>query len=172
MNSSSNVRRRAQQLRRERARAQGQTNAGVLRLTVCGIIFVLLVAVKLLFPEAVSNIAQSAGRLIGRDADFKAAFAAVGRAISGEEPAAASLQDAYTAVFNPSQPDARPKPAEEPLDTPAPPTQVQPSAPAGGADGPAGVGWKSRGPDIAAPTPGGGAGRHDGNGGRAAVRAG
>ena len=102
MNSSSNVRRRAQQLRRERARAQGQTNAGVLRLTVCGIIFVLLVAVKLLFPEAVSNIAQSAGRLIGRDADFKAAFAAVGRAISGEEPAAASLQDAYTAVFNPS----------------------------------------------------------------------
>ena len=129
MNSSSNVRRRAQQLRRERARAQGQTNAGVLRLTVCGIIFVLLVAVKLLFPEAVSNIAQSAGRLIGRDADFKAAFAAVGRAISGEEPAAASLQDAYTAVFNPSQPDAGPKPAEEPLDTPAPPTQVQPSAP-------------------------------------------
>ncbi len=129
MNSSSNVRRRAQQLRRERARAQGQTNAGVLRLTVCGIIFVLLVAVKLLFPEAVSNIAQSAGRLIGRDADFKAAFAAVGRAISGEEPAAASLQDAYTAVFNPSQPDAEPKPAEEPPDTPAPPAQTQPSAP-------------------------------------------
>ena len=129
MNSSSNVRRRAQQLRRERARAQGQTNAGVLRLTVCGIIFVLLVAVKLLFPEAVSNIAQSAGRLIGRDADFKAAFAAVGRAISGEEPAAASLQDAYTAVFNPSQPDAEPKPAEAPPDTPAPPAQTQPSAP-------------------------------------------
>ena len=108
MYRSSNVRRRAQQLRRERARAQGAEtgNTALLRLVVCGVVFVLLVTAKLLFPEAVSSVARSAGQLIGRNADFKEAFAAMGRAISGEEPAAASLQDAYTAVFNPSAPDA------------------------------------------------------------------
>ena len=105
MNRSSNVRRRAQQLRRERAREQGDGSTATLRLLVCGVIFVLLVAAKLLFPEAVSGVTRSAGQLIGRNADFKEAFAAMGRAISGEEPAAASLQDAYTAVFNPAPPD-------------------------------------------------------------------
>jgi len=105
LNRSSNVRRRAQQLRRERAREQGDGSTATLRLLVCGVIFVLLVAAKLLFPEAVSGVTRSAGQLIGRNADFKEAFAAMGRAISGEEPAAASLQDAYTAVFNPAPPD-------------------------------------------------------------------
>jgi len=106
LNRSSNVRRRAQQIRRERARTQGGEAAALLRLMICGAVFVLLVAAKLLFPEAVSSMARSAGQLIGRNADFKEAFAAMGRAISGEEPAAASLQDAYTAVFNPDPPDA------------------------------------------------------------------
>ena len=74
----------------------------MVRLVICGAVFVLLVLVKLLFPETVDSLAQSAGQLIGRNADFKEAFAAVGRAISGEEPVGSSLQDAYTAVFNPS----------------------------------------------------------------------
>lgn len=73
----------------------------MVRLVACAAVFVLLVAVKLLFPETVSRLAQTAGRLIGRDADFKEAFAAVGRAVSGEETVGDSLQDAYTAVFNP-----------------------------------------------------------------------
>lgn len=78
----------------------------MVRLAVCGVIFVLLVAVKLLFPQTVSRLAQTAGDLIGRDADFKEAFAAMGRAVSGEEPVGDSLQDAYTAVFNPGKDDA------------------------------------------------------------------
>ena len=77
-----------------------------MRLAVCGVIFVLLVAVKLLFPQTVSRLAQTAGDLIGRDADFKEAFAAMGRAVSGEEPVGDSLLDAYTAVFNPGEEDA------------------------------------------------------------------
>ena len=72
-----------------------------LRLMICGGIFVLLVAVKLLFPHAVGNMARSARQMIGQDADFKEAFAAMGRAISGEEDVSDSLRDAYTAVFNP-----------------------------------------------------------------------
>lgn len=108
LSRTSAARYRAKHLRRSRAGAAGgkrtasAENRAVRRLVICGVIFVLLVAVKLLFPQAVSQLAQSAGRLIGRDADFKEAFAAMGRAISGEEAVSDSLQEAYTAVFNPS----------------------------------------------------------------------
>ena len=74
----------------------------MLRLVICGAVFVLVVAFKLLFPQAVEELAQQAAALIGQDADFRAAFAAVGRAVSGEEDVGDSLQDAYTAVFSPS----------------------------------------------------------------------
>jgi len=83
---------------RQPAKAEGR---GTFRLVICGGIFVVLVVLKLLFPQAVSGAAESVGELIGRDADFKAAFAAIGRAVSGEEEAGDSLQDAYTAVFHP-----------------------------------------------------------------------
>lgn len=96
------------------------------RLVICGVVFVLLVAVKLLFPEAVGNLARSAGQLIGRNADFKEAFAAMGRAISGEEAVGDSLQEAYTAVFNPGTKSALP---DEPEAPPAP-RQDAPAAPA------------------------------------------
>lgn len=77
-------------------------NRALWKLVICGAVFVLLVAVKLLFPEVASSLAQSASQLIGGNADFKEAFAAMGRAVSGEETVGESLQDAYTAVFNPS----------------------------------------------------------------------
>lgn len=121
MNRIHSARRRAQQMRRgagSRRTANGE-NSAALRLVICGVVFVLLVTVKLLFPEAVSGIARSAGRLIGRDADFKEAFAAMGRAISGEAAVSDSLQDAYTAVFNPASPavsPAAPSGASVPLD--------------------------------------------------------
>lgn len=90
------------------------------RLMICAIVFVLLVAVKLLFPEAVSGFARSAGQLIGRNADFKEAFAAMGRAVSGQAAVSESLQDAYTAVFNPASPaeeePAAPSRTDVPLD--------------------------------------------------------
>lgn len=103
-----NRRYQPKRLRRETRTArrpqQSGGDRGLARLVICGVIFVMLVAAKLLAPQAVSTLAQSAGRLIGRDADFQAAFAAMGRAISGEEDVADSLQDAYTAVFNPVEP--------------------------------------------------------------------
>lgn len=110
MRSSSARRYRGKHLSRGSRRTAGgrrtapasQENRALVRLVACAAVFVLLVAVKLLFPETVSRLAQTAGRLIGRDADFKEAFAAVGRAVSGEEAVGDSLQDAYTAVFNPT----------------------------------------------------------------------
>lgn len=90
---------RARQQARRRSGRGGRHAAagpdrGVVRLVICGGVFVALVAVKLLFPGALSSLARSAGELIGRDADFKEAFAAMGRAISGEAAVSDSLQDA------------------------------------------------------------------------------
>ena len=73
----------------------------LVRLLICGVIFVLMVGFKLLFPQMVSELAGSAARIIGGDADFKEAFAAVGRAVSGNASVSDSLQQAYTAVFQP-----------------------------------------------------------------------
>ena len=115
------ARRRAQQIRRSRSRRSGGGGGdrGVICLVVCGIIFVLLVAVKLLLPETAARLAGTARQVISQNADFEEAFAAVGRMVSGEAPAADALQDAYTAVFNPepaSEPAAEPAaPAPDPL---------------------------------------------------------
>lgn len=120
MSTTNAARRRAQQLRQARARRGGRAGEEQLplRLLICGLIFVLLVAVKLLFPDTLNRMADSAKQLIGRDADFKEAFAAVGRAVSGERPVGDSLQEAYAAVFNPTPqlevPTEEPEPAPEP----------------------------------------------------------
>ena len=86
----------------KRAASSQSGDRAFVRLLVCGTIFVLLVGLKLLFPEAMSDIAGSAVRIIGGDANFREAFAAVGRAVSGDTSVKDSLQEAYTAVFHPT----------------------------------------------------------------------
>ena len=87
-----------------RKQTKGKTGRKKTRIAVCGVIVVLLVAVKLLFPQAADNLVNSASRLLGRETDFREAFAAVGRVVSGEQGTDDSLQDAYAAVFSPSNP--------------------------------------------------------------------
>lgn len=87
---------------RRRERPLSEEERAILKLVVCGAVFVLIVMLKLLFPETVANFSRSASLMIGTDADFKEVFAAMGRAASGEETVGNSLQDVYTAVFNPS----------------------------------------------------------------------
>lgn len=129
MSSADIARRRAQQLRRvKNRRGSAGGDGGTVRLVICGVLFVLLVAVKLLFPDAADQLAGSARRLIGRDADFQEAFAAVGRAVSGEQAVGDSLQDAYTAVFNPSPPEE-----PEPEASSGSAAEPQPQAEPGGA---------------------------------------
>ncbi len=96
------MRRTGKYLTRKRRAAAGQNRAGV-RLVVCGIIFVLIAAVKLLFPNEVGVLVESISQIVGRNADFAGAFASVGRAVSGEGDAGKSLQDAFQAVFGPSE---------------------------------------------------------------------
>lgn len=114
MSATNAARRRVQQLRRIKSRRSGREAPIPLRLMICGAVFVLLVAAKLLFPDAVDRLADSARQVIGRDADFKEAFAAVGRAVSGERPVSDSLQEAYAAVFDLAPPETVPDPAPQP----------------------------------------------------------
>ena len=78
----------------------------MLQLVVAGAIFVVLVAWKLLFPESLWSIAGAVQDALSQDADFKAAFSAVGEAIAGEKSVGDSLQEAYTAVFAPGRYEA------------------------------------------------------------------
>jgi len=73
----------------------------MIQTVICGGVFVLLVVLKLLFPRGIAGLAGRAEELLTRDADFRAAFSAVGRAIAGEEEVSDSLEEAYTAVFAP-----------------------------------------------------------------------
>ena len=89
-------------------RARGRTRAtaagpvlsrNLLNVVVCGAVFVLLIALKLLLPEKMAGVRGAVGAWLVRDADFTSAFSAMGHAVSGEGGALAALEDAYIAVF-------------------------------------------------------------------------
>ena len=66
---------------------------------VCAALFVTLIALKLVLPGNLALMRRTLGSWLVRDADFVAAFHAVGEAIGGAEELGASLGKAYTAVF-------------------------------------------------------------------------
>lgn len=71
----------------------------LVQTSVCGGLFVLLVALKLLLPGHLAAFRADLSRWLVKDADFAEAFSAVGRAVGGAEDFAVSLGEAYTAVF-------------------------------------------------------------------------
>lgn len=72
----------------------------LVRLVVCGGIFVLLVAVKLLLPTELAGFRDGLTRAMEQNIDVQAVFSAVGRAFSGEQDAA---REVYQAVFLPEE---------------------------------------------------------------------
>ncbi len=83
----------------------------LLRLTVSGILLVLVVAVKLLMPDVMSQYREKILHLMGEDTDFVAAFSAVGRAFSSQGGIKDTLEDAYIAVFGEKEPEEAAAPA-------------------------------------------------------------
>jgi len=75
----------------------------LLQLVVAGGIFVVLVVMKLFAPESVAGLGAQLRDGLDQNADFRAAFSAVGEAIAGEKEMGDSLKDAYTAVFSPEE---------------------------------------------------------------------
>lgn len=77
----------------------------LLRLSVSGILLILVVAVKLLMPDVTEAYRDKLLQLMGEDTDFVAAFSAVGKAFSGEGGIRDTLEEAYTAVFGEKEPE-------------------------------------------------------------------
>lgn len=90
--------------RRERRR--------LLRLTVSGVLLVLVVAVKLLMPDVMGQYREKILHLMGENTDFVAAFSAVGRAFSGQGGIRDTLEDAYVAVFGEKEAQEAAAPAQ------------------------------------------------------------
>ena len=66
-------------------------------------VLLAVVLVKISAPAAMDKCRDKLLDLMGGQTDFRAAFSAVGRAVSGQGAVGQALNDAYTAVFGPQQ---------------------------------------------------------------------
>ena len=75
----------------------------LIQLVVCGGIFVLLVAVKLLLPDRMAQINKALSQAMEQNMDIQAVFSAVGRAFTGEGDVSGAVDQVYQAVFHPGE---------------------------------------------------------------------
>ena len=108
--------------RKDAGGAKGQ--AGLLRLVVCGSLFVLLVAVKLLLPGRMTELDRTLSAALNRNMDVKAVFAAVGELFTREGGAASAAEEVYRAVFQPEVGEAD-KTSADSTDTPLALTELK-----------------------------------------------
>ena len=71
------------------------------QLAVSGVVLLAVVLVKISAPAAMDKCRDKLLDLMGGQTDFRAAFSAVGRAVSGQGAVGQALNDAYAAVFGP-----------------------------------------------------------------------
>nr|WP_325246703.1 M23 family metallopeptidase [uncultured Oscillibacter sp.] len=70
------------------------------QLVVCCVIFVALVAAKLLLPGKMAAVNEALSGALEKNLDVREVFSAVGQAVSGED---GGWENVYQAVFGPSQ---------------------------------------------------------------------
>lgn len=80
---------------------------GLAQMVVSAVLLAVIVGVKLAAPDVAERYRDDLLHLMGNDTDFVAAFSAVGRAV-GSEKLGDALNDAYVAVFGPSDEEAAP----------------------------------------------------------------
>ena len=95
-----------------------------MRLVVCGSLFVLLVAVKLLLPGRMTELDRTLSAALNRNMDVKAVFAAVGELFTREGGAASAAEEVYRAVFQPEVGEAD-KTSADSTDTPLALTELK-----------------------------------------------
>ena len=71
------------------------------QLVICAVIFVSVVAVKLLLPGKLGAVRDSVADVMGRNMDVTEVFSAVGKAFSSRENFKKGARDVYQAVFHP-----------------------------------------------------------------------
>lgn len=75
----------------------------LLQLVICGSIFVLLVAAKLLLPDRMAQVNARISGAMEQNMDVQAVFSAVGRAFSGADDIDHAADKVYQAVFHPNE---------------------------------------------------------------------
>lgn len=73
------------------------------QMAISAILLVLVVTVKLAFPDVMDRYRRQVLKLLGEDTDFVAAFAAAGHAVSPDGKLGDTFSDVYTAVFGAEQ---------------------------------------------------------------------
>ena len=90
------------------------------QMAISAIVLVLVVTVKLAFPQVADRYRQKVLHLLGEDTDFVDAFASVGRAVSPDSKLGDAVNGVYTAVFGteevPEQPAAEPDQTQSNMD--------------------------------------------------------
>lgn len=85
----------------------GSTTAGwagkrhLAQFLICGAVFVVLVAVKLLLPDRIAGFSEKVACMMERNMDVTEVFSAVGHVFSGEEDKNAAWGEVYRSVFHP-----------------------------------------------------------------------
>ena len=78
----------------------------LIQLVICGSVFVLLVAIKLLLPGRMAALNATLSDALQQNMDLQAVFSAVGRTFSGEEDWTGAAEEVYRAVFEPEAGEA------------------------------------------------------------------
>ena len=73
----------------------------LIRLVICGSIFVLLVGAKLALPARMERFNARLSEILSSNMDVQAVFSAVGRGFSGDTDSA--VEEVYQAVFHPEE---------------------------------------------------------------------
>lgn len=89
--------------RRARTGSAPQQGKRAWQVIVCGVLFVALIALKLVMPGHLSTLRGTLGQWLVHEADFISAFSALGRAAGGGADWDDSLSEAYVAVFGGEQ---------------------------------------------------------------------
>lgn len=107
------------------------------QLMICCVIFVALVAAKLLLPGKMAAVNEMISNALEKNLDVQEVFSAVGQAVSGED---GGWEDVYQAVFGPSEEEspALETSAAADLETAEEPSQGLETLQTGGGD----VGWE------------------------------
>ena len=75
----------------------------LVQLVICGGVFVLLVAAKLLLPGRMDRLNAALSQAMEQNMDVEAVFSAVGRAFAGESGVEGAVDEVYRAVFHPDE---------------------------------------------------------------------
>lgn len=87
---------------RGRTRSSGETRRYA-QLVVCGVLFALLVVLKLVLPQEMGKVQAFFNEKMESNIDVQAVFSSIGEAIGGEKSVGDTVDEVYQAVFNPME---------------------------------------------------------------------